>query len=113
MIECEHCGKQTNKYEGVKFAKEYLDAYLSDYFNRPISDLRSSGLHVGEDRIFRDICTYVFREFGRMTIESIEKNYGIKHGSIFDIITKIDKSHHDFIFIEKDLGGKLPEALIG
>lgn len=101
------------KYEGVKYAKEYLDAYLEDYFSRSLNDLRTNGLHTGHDKTFRDICTYVFREFGRMTIESIEKNYGIKHGSIFDIMTKIDRSHHDFIFIEKDLGGKLPEALIG
>lgn len=98
--------KPVFKYRRDYFSIEWLENYLSDYFNMPIKDL-STCSEFKKHRNFQGISFYVICHFGGYTKIEISKKYCISETTIFRRINETALEYpNDLNFIIKDLTSK-------
>ena len=108
---CDCCGVKIYKYCIVKYEIDYLEEYLSDYFNRPIDELRVRNLRNKDWVRFRSICFKILDDFAPTRLYKFVSRYGISLTAANSSIASLDEKDVDYIFIKKDLSNNLPETI--
>jgi|SRR5882672_9738901 len=108
---CEHCGKKMDKFCVIKYDKEYLLEYLTDYFDRDVWDAGNKNIIKMKEKDFRAIVFYVMHEFGSVSPTILSEMFGVSNKVIYSDLKRIEeKNTDDFKFICKELSGTLPET---
>jgi hypothetical protein len=104
---CEHCNKPISKYRIAGFDIDWLEAYLTDYFQQRDDFLyrRYNSYHPTNPKI--SISYYMLKKYGRVTQKFLSERYGRVESNVSEMIRTVDENSHDVIFLNKELSGEL------
>lgn len=108
---CDCCGKKIEKYCVVKYEIEYLEKYLSEYYNMPIVDIMSKNAFKQKDMQRRSVCFRIFSDFSKLSQHEINQRYSLWDSKATRSKQNLDISNPDYKFINKDLLNQLPETI--
>lgn len=108
---CQCCGKKIQAYCVVKYDVEYLETYLSDYFERPVKQIL--GLYKPKPAMTaqRAICIKILMRYGMLTYKQIMKRYDLGGFKAYDYNRQLDPKNVDYRYIDKDLSNNMPEVI--
>lgn len=110
-IVCYNCGKKMDNLCVVKYNIDYLEQYLSEYFEKDIKTLSRRNIQNKEWVKFKSIFFNIVHLYSPLTVPELAERYRLTVLIIRSAMRAVKETDHDYIFIKKDLGGFLPEKI--
>lgn len=107
-IVCCNCGSVAEGVLAVQYDIEFIENYLEDYFNRGIKDLTRNNVRDKTFTKFRAICFNILCEFTSLKPYRMARRYSVSDSLVSRAMDDVISSDHDYVFIKKDLAGRLP-----
>lgn len=99
-ITCPDCGKELNNISVHKFNQDYLEGFVSQYFNRPMSHILSIS-EFKRDRHFKAVFFYLLRKWGKVTINQLSAKYRLHPNRILEYANSVHNQSGDIKVIER------------